>query len=120
MLTLNAIWNFLNIYWLDIVIWGLLVTGIILAILKKRNNVLVNIARQAVIAMEEQWKSGTGAIKKVEALEWLRTRIPITLKPFITIATLDKAIERAWTWLKAAMDDETKNVKDVLLGAQGK
>lgn len=98
--------NFLQTYWIWIVIAVLAVAILVLLWIKNKAIVLM-LARRAVMVAEEHLGSKTGAAKKAEAIAWVYERLPLILKLVFTEKVLDSIIEKAVEWLhKQFVDGE--------------
>ncbi|NMB43735.1 MAG: hypothetical protein GX995_06355 [Clostridiales bacterium] len=89
--------NFLQGYWLDIVIVIGLILVIVLInrILVKygKDRVVKNILKKLIIEAEEYLKTDTGKLKKEQVMAWFRTRYPL-LSPLINDKNLDILIDK--------------------------
>jgi hypothetical protein len=66
---------------------------------------LKNLVFQAVIEIERQLGSSTGQLKLAAVVSLVYPKVPAILKPFVTVANLQKIIESVLTLAQKAWND---------------
>lgn len=110
--------NFIINNWLLLLMVLIVVVFIVVLIwlwLKGRKDIVISLAKRAVMVAEEHLKSDTGQAKKEEAIAYVYERLPAILKMFISKKMIGDFIEFAVHWLHDQMEEKS-NLKKQLLG----
>ena len=119
--TLNFIREFLQTWGLDILLWTIVLFAGVFVWKKGKQRTILRLAREAVVFMEEKWNNpGTGELKKIEAINYLYTRLPKTFKLIFSEKALDKITQDAFEWMINFLDKQAEKYPEnkLILGSK--
>ncbi len=92
--------NFITQYWDSLLVVILFIAAMIVLFVTGRKKVVKQILFALVTKAEQEFGSGTGALKKAMVISWIYEKLPAILKLMITEKTLDKWVEDALAYAK--------------------
>lgn len=107
---LTTIGAFLTEYWLDLLAILVLGVGLILLWGRGKKDWVIHIIQVLVARAEQEFGSGTGAIKLAAVWDGIYERLPWTIRLLFPKAILAKYIEDAVKWLRTKLDEADANL----------
>ena len=107
--------KFVVTYWDSIVVVLSVIAAVLLMLRKGMKAQVFEILKYLVTIAEEEYGSGTGALKKQAVIAEIYERMPSILKYFLTEKAISDMIESAWQWM-VDLIEENASVKEALTG----
>lgn len=101
---------FLMEHWLDLLVLLVLCVGLIVLWAKGKKAWVIHIIQVLVARAEQEFGSGTGAIKLATVWDGIYERMPWTIQMMFPKAVLAKYIEDAVKWLQNKLDEADANL----------
>ena len=101
---------FLTGHWLDLLTMIVLVALLIVLWARGKKDWVIHIIQVLVARAEQEFGSGTGAIKLAAVWDGIYERLPWTIRMLFPKALLAKYIEDAVKWLRTKLDEADANL----------
>ena len=102
--------EFISAYWSSVLVVLLFITVSVILIKKGYIKYVKQVCFYLVCKAEEEFGSGTGALKYAAVTSWLYDRLPLICRFFFTEKQIDNMIEEAVSQMKEWLDTKEKAV----------